>query len=187
MKNQFLKAMSAVVFIAATAISHIAHAGLIYDESVWGDSPSWMASQPAQLGAVEGNDFILGSSCYCFRPDEDAYGVVLDGTIDGIRFEVVTAQGPGYDWWEIRDLTWDTYETLMIGDRRPLTGVIDVSGYTGDFIIFNTRPSWESYNYKITFLKSSGGAVVGVPETSTLAIFALGMIGLASRRFKKQS
>ena len=26
-----------------------------------------------------------------------------------------------------------------------------------------------------------------VPEPSTLAIFALGMIGLASRRFKKQS
>jgi hypothetical protein len=28
---------------------------------------------------------------------------------------------------------------------------------------------------------------VDVPEPSTLAIFALGMIGLASRRFKKQS
>ena len=31
------------------------------------------------------------------------------------------------------------------------------------------------------------GDVLGVPEPSTLAIFALGMIGLASRRFKKQS
>ena len=30
-------------------------------------------------------------------------------------------------------------------------------------------------------------AVQSVPEPSTLAIFALGMIGLASRRFKKQS
>lgn len=30
-------------------------------------------------------------------------------------------------------------------------------------------------------------AVVDVPEPSTLAIFALGLIGLASRRFKKQS
>jgi hypothetical protein len=28
---------------------------------------------------------------------------------------------------------------------------------------------------------------IDVPEPSTLAIFALGMIGLASRRFKKQS
>jgi len=31
------------------------------------------------------------------------------------------------------------------------------------------------------------GTKVDVPEPSTLAIFALGMIGLASRRFKKQS
>jgi len=31
------------------------------------------------------------------------------------------------------------------------------------------------------------GSSVSVPEPSTLAIFALGMIGLASRRFKKQS
>tara|TARA_R110001599_G_scaffold334602_1_gene550980 strand:- start:252 stop:896 length:645 start_codon:yes stop_codon:yes gene_type:complete len=31
------------------------------------------------------------------------------------------------------------------------------------------------------------GSTTSVPEPSTLAIFALGMIGLASRRFKKQS
>lgn len=31
------------------------------------------------------------------------------------------------------------------------------------------------------------GSTISVPEPSTLAIFALGMIGLASRRFKKQS
>jgi len=30
-------------------------------------------------------------------------------------------------------------------------------------------------------------SATNVPEPSTLAIFALGMIGLASRRFKKQS
>jgi hypothetical protein len=34
---------------------------------------------------------------------------------------------------------------------------------------------------------SISGSKVDVPEPSTLAIFALGMIGLASRRFKKQS
>jgi hypothetical protein len=37
--------------------------------------------------------------------------------------------------------------------------------------------------YKVNLYRSS----VDVPEPSTLAIFALGMIGLASRRFKKQS
>ncbi|ASP47562.1 PEP-CTERM sorting domain-containing protein [Cognaticolwellia beringensis] len=38
-----------------------------------------------------------------------------------------------------------------------------------------------------TFISSSFVDSTSVPEPSTLAIFALGMIGLASRRFKKQS
>ena len=38
-----------------------------------------------------------------------------------------------------------------------------------------------------TFNIDTTPAVNAVPEPSTLAIFALGMIGLASRRFKKQS
>ena len=40
-------------------------------------------------------------------------------------------------------------------------------------------------DYTVEANVSTGG--VSVPEPSTLAIFALGMIGLASRRFKKQS
>ena len=36
-------------------------------------------------------------------------------------------------------------------------------------------------------LRFSGAGATSVPEPSTLAIFALGIIGLASRRFKKQS
>ena len=43
-------------------------------------------------------------------------------------------------------------------------------------------------NAAISVAQPSGpGGNVDVPEPSTLAIFALGMIGLASRRYKKQS
>jgi hypothetical protein len=38
-----------------------------------------------------------------------------------------------------------------------------------------------------SILSVDGGAATAVPEPSTLAIFALGIMGLASRRFKKQS
>lgn len=39
----------------------------------------------------------------------------------------------------------------------------------------------------VSYMFVSDGATTKVPEPSTLAVFALGMIGLASRRFKKQS
>jgi len=42
-------------------------------------------------------------------------------------------------------------------------------------------------NLDVATSTSLTGRYVDVPEPSTLAIFALGMIGLASRRFKKQS
>jgi hypothetical protein len=53
----------------------------------------------------------------------------------------------------------------------------------------NTLTSYSSY-YSISevevFGEASGQGNVSVPEPSTLAIFALGIIGLASRRFKKK-
>tara|TARA_R110001599_G_scaffold347818_1_gene574463 strand:+ start:417 stop:944 length:528 start_codon:yes stop_codon:yes gene_type:complete len=43
------------------------------------------------------------------------------------------------------------------------------------------------YNYSLSgdTLQTSSGAVAQVPEPTTLAIFALGVLGLASRKFKK--
>jgi len=46
----------------------------------------------------------------------------------------------------------------------------------------DTRAQWS----EVLELAISGTKSTSVPEPSTLAIFALGMIGLASRRFKKQ-
>jgi hypothetical protein len=50
---------------------------------------------------------------------------------------------------------------------------IDKNTFAGLVVISDGSTAW--------------GADVEVPEPSTLAIFALGMVGLASRRFKKQS
>lgn len=45
------------------------------------------------------------------------------------------------------------------------------------------------YNFSLSgdTLQTSSGAVAQVPEPTTLAIFALGVLGLASRKFKKNS
>jgi len=45
----------------------------------------------------------------------------------------------------------------------------------------------QSRSWLVTRAFNGSDGVASVPEPSTLAIFALGMIGLASRRFKKQS
>ena len=54
---------------------------------------------------------------------------------------------------------------------------------TGSVLQTQFIPGLASNNWGAEFAMSS----TSVPEPSTLAIFALGMIGLASRRFKKQS
>ena len=60
----------------------------------------------------------------------------------------------------------------------------------------NSAGSFGFYNFSQSYVRYSGFeedactencGKVDVPEPSTLAIFALGMMGLASRRFKKQS
>jgi len=55
--------------------------------------------------------------------------------------------------------------------------------YTAGYRVGNVRSNSTTAFQKVVFRASAEE----VPEPSTLAIFALGMIGLASRRFKKQS
>jgi hypothetical protein len=59
-------------------------------------------------------------------------------------------------------------------------------GYSGEAEGFSSVRVLDSSFYRLT-LNYEYEERVAVPEPSTLAIFALGMIGLASRRFKKQS
>jgi hypothetical protein len=67
-------------------------------------------------------------------------------------------------------------------------GRIVIQGQDPDYHAYSTAP--DSYGNQYTLLSNEISWVsdsTEVPEPSTLAIFALGMIGLASRRFKKQS
>jgi hypothetical protein len=88
------------------------------------------------------------------------------------------------------DVSW----TDLVADG----GVDGVSGLQGKYDYFALNDT--SYKYVSVFLGVGGNfsengindalrvrGVAVVPEPTTLAIFALGIIGLASRRFKKQS
>jgi hypothetical protein len=81
-----------------------------------------------------------------------------------------------------------TYDNGIIG-RVGLVG-IGSSGVIHDYHNWTSQTTWQN-NYgpnttnHINYMLYKDGTAV--PEPSTLAIFVLGMIGLASRRFKKQS
>jgi len=61
-------------------------------------------------------------------------------------------------------------------------GISNTDGTSGLDVCFNSCQQPINFNNSGYLISS-----VSVPEPSTLAIFALGVIGLASRRFKKQS
>ena len=79
-------------------------------------------------------------------------------------------------WDSDRQLLWDT---AADGNAQALFRVSTVNQWTDN-----------TFNQILGSHTSSSWIVsrsIDVPEPSTLAVFALGMIGIASRRFKKQS
>jgi PEP-CTERM motif-containing protein len=89
----------------------------------------------------------------------------------------------GYAWF-LSD-TEDMVNALHFKNSGDVTGFEFLNDYktvtASDYYIGGFRGT------AISWLLVADEKVPSVPEPSTLAIFALGMIGLASRRFKKQS
>jgi len=82
---------------------------------------------------------------------------------------------------------------LVLQGNESLLSTLNYLGFSGGgFDEIRIRDNYSSSNFysgaqTLAIDSIKIGASVDVPEPSTLAIFALGMIGLASRRFKKQS
>ena len=68
------------------------------------------------------------------------------------------------------------------GKEKGLTGSLALLVISFKQVILNAKYEGNDFNVRYDNLVFG---TVDVPEPSTLAIFALGMIGLAARRFKK--
>lgn len=84
------------------------------------------------------------------------------------------------------DWLWGTNWTNMVNTPKNVG-----SNFSGNFSastenIFRAN-TWPDHTNTNAYFTAKITAVESVPEPSTLAIFALGMIGFASRRFRKQS
>ena len=94
--------------------------------------------------------------------------------------------GTGYSAGS-QTLNWSTFiGGTLVGSGNTSVNIPSIYGWSDmngfDKLVFRSASDYTAYDSVKVQYKSTN-----VPEPSTLAIFALGMIGLASRRFKKQS
>jgi hypothetical protein len=110
-------------------------------------------------------------------------GDFADAMITYIFDSLDALSGFNYD---VADLSFQQFYCCGGGatsTNSPIPGALLTMG-TGSPTSFNITVTDRSYNFTAVFGQPN---INSVPEPSTLAVFALGMIGLASRRFKKQS
>ena len=199
MKLKFFRTAFASLLLSATCFVNVANASLI---TQWADSVidysseystgSWSAAQV--LGAPD--TFSYGDIATSWAPSS------ANGTMEYLTLGFNTAvyangamiretMGNGFvTQIDVLD-TLDVFHTVWAGTDTSLPGVP-----------FNFTVNWTQTNYLVKGLKihvstdatasweeidavQLSGYTTSVPEPTTLAIFALGIMGLASRRFKK--
>ena len=210
MNIRFIKA----TFVGlALFVSGYANAGLIYDNG----GPSTDNGYQLGSGYETADDFILTTASdinsvefyfqnyngitgwgqditYSFYNDNSGSIGSLIATGNG---QNVTPVDSGLAWccgggnaWSVN---FDLASTLSLNTGHYWLGLSGASGSnpwwvtTSGISGYNGKVNGSNTSYDFAFSLSGDVQSQDVPEPSTLAIFALGMIGLASRRFKKQS
>lgn len=125
---------------------------------------------------------------------------------------VLSSNAVTIDWdmlWLNQHDTWDASQTMSVLLKDVVTGLTlktlystvstevlfkntmshysaDISSYVGSNVRLQVVGTINSYYHTVIFDNFSV-STTAVPEPSTIAIFALGLMGLASRRFKKNA
>ncbi|MDO6446112.1 PEP-CTERM sorting domain-containing protein [Colwellia sp. 1_MG-2023] len=197
MKFKILKTVFASLILSICCLSQFAHAGLITSNDVYNDgSLEWLhfnftvgLTSTESLNTYEGEGFRLATADEATTLVNDWFGVNLDAgntIVNGTAFSDLIDS-----WNEEFTINYTTVGSY---------------GLVANYGLFGARSDNNNIfsNYYPTVYGAGGDASqigasymlvrdvnkdvnVNVPEPSTLAIFALGIIGLASRRFKQQS
>ena len=202
MRFKFFQAAFFGIVLSTTFLVNVAHAGLINFEGISGSGNSqytYVNGYTQDLGdgfnlsSPSGATFIIGSNYNANWGNGVSSGLHGLGFYSG--YSVIDNGGSIFDALSVNaGSVYDNGTSILI--EGYLSGTLTHSVTTG---IYNL---YESSNVILNFtgidalrfsLLTGGSALVDdiitssidVPEPSTLAIFALGMIGLASRRFKK--
>ncbi len=194
MKNKFLKG---VVASFALAVSGIANAGLITldFDSLEQVNNSGVGSSYAEEGFLlsASNLFTIGTSDFRYTGsvsllDNTANGItqltkIGGGTFDLFSIDVAELNGPNVASITFTRDGGHSQTFTLDGDSFGVETFFFNSGFLGA-----TTISWVQQNpyHQFDNIKISQ-EISEVPEPSTLAVFALGLMGLASRKFTKQA
>jgi hypothetical protein len=121
----------------------------------------------------------LNTNGYSFDQDFDILSV---GSVDG---KGSGYWGSGTSYKNIVDLGNGDFEYQLLGTGEP-HGTIQFKG-AFDQVSWDSLSSEYWNGFTVGIQGTSKDVFTDIPEPTTLAIFALGMIGLVSRRFKPQS
>jgi hypothetical protein len=211
MNFKFLKASLAVMTIF---VSSITHAGIIFGDLNYESGDSYVTDslnnrEWARFDVMRGtvaewtNEFNdLNSSLYGFTLAKSFDTELFTDAAFGIgNYDVLSRQWPvktginaylfmqvmgdGFDF--NNNNIWKYYIENDLGVSTNVTHMY-LRGQTSrstNLMHEGSIRSQDTWSSNMTFLAFR--TIQDVPEPSTLAIFALGMIGLASRRYKKQS
>jgi hypothetical protein len=185
MKCKKINAVILSFFISIIATTNTANAGLITETQI-----QTIDFQDFTFN-FNVNDWVLGS--------DSSLLLEIKGDFSPVNYEYFTllVEGLNYGHWT-RDnsdsFTAFSSETATLTNKFTFNTSHTTTFLSDDVFSFNVNFSsevhefWGGHDGSAPYVKAIYSyKSVDVPEPSTLAIFALGMIGLASRRFKKQS
>jgi hypothetical protein len=197
----FFKKRLWLALVFAAGLTSQANAGLITETiNINGgtDFNGTFASFDSSLGQLDSVVFSINIRFAGELLCNDAFACI---TYDGTRQLAVGFNGFNTRDRFIVDYFQGTLPYSIYTIKTATFAITDFSNWTGTLDAFevNTSCFWGGCDGGVGNAVLSGNATLqyrytsvpapstSVPEPSSLAIFALGMIGLASRRFKKQS
>lgn len=180
-----LKMLKAAFAGLVLSVSGFANAGLMnvsYLE-ITNATGTWLQVAEVVANDMFGNDMALASFAIASAPNQWDGTTAPGNTIDGIT-------AGSYSLGQIfHDGTRGSTLTITFNSLQNLSS-IQIFGRTdccSERDIYNVSFFGEQNNHLQTINSVAPRAITEVPEPTTLAIFALGIMGLASRRFKKKS
>ena len=189
MKNRFLKGLIASF---ALAISGLANAGLIEidfaDLTQGTQYASYAGVNFDLIGGVDssGNPFVntngIHNSNNSWYPTAQILQFSFSTLVEEISFSLNNFGSGNGSFWTAFGADDSVLET---GSFSSGGGIFSLTSSNVSYIQFNNNSPSSSWNFQVNSF--SAREVAEVPEPSTLAVFALGLMGLASRKFKKKA
>jgi hypothetical protein len=190
--------LKVVIFGLVLSISGLANAGLIFSDN--GTNTIFSITDDISFIATGSSDNItrfIFEDAYSVAPGVQTSGTISNSIgikINGVPFVGSLSTGSAWGALNFNLGEWDTndFGISFVNSLNILAG--DIVTLTSGTAVLNMPALYKPdlMPTSVTMVTNSANAIsstntIQVPEPSTLVVFALGIMGLASRQFKKQA